>query len=96
MLCRDGIIGKADNTIKNGKGVTHGAVCLLCYELKGFFLSLNSLVFCDFFQIVFCIRYANTFKIKNLTTRKYGGDNFVFFGCGKDKNGMSWRFFQSF
>ena len=96
MFCRNGIIGKANNTIKDGERISHGAVCLLCNELKGFFLGLNPFSFGDFLQIVFCIRYANAFKIKNLTARKYGGDYFVFFGCSKYKNGMGRRFFQRF
>ena len=47
----------------------------------------------DFGKMFFGIFYGNAFEIKYLTTRKYRWYNFMFFGCGQNKNGMFWRFF---
>ena len=92
----EGIPRKGNNAIKNGKGIAQSSIGFHGNHMQPFFCRLDVFLHGNFHQMPGNVIYSNAAEIENLTARKNGWKNFVFFSGGQNKNSMRRGLFQGF
>jgi len=90
----DVIPAKGNGLVVEGQGISHRPVCFDSQHMQRFRLYLYLFVLGDLCEGTGHLCDANSVKVKNLTARQDGGQNFVFLGGGQDKEGVWGRLFQ--
>ena len=93
-LVGDMPLGGCGHLVKDGEGVAHSAVGLLCDDVEGRRLGVDALMLTDVLQLLDDIGHGDAREIINLATRQDGRDDLLLLGGGKDKDGIFGRFFQ--
>ena len=89
-------ICEAGNTIEHAEGIAHGALAFLCYYVQRGFLGYHAFFAGNALEVRHDIMRSDALEVKYLAAAEYGREYLVFFGCGKDEDGVWWRLFQCF
>ena len=87
---------KTHHLIENRQRIAHGTIRLLCNYIQSFGFSFNTFATSHILQMFYNISHTNAIEIIDLTTRKNGWNNFMFFGRCQHKNSVCWWLFQCF
>lgn len=82
--------------VKDGEGVTHCAIGLGGYHVKGFVVYGYAFLFRYSAQVFHHIGDADTVEVVGLAAAEYGGEYLVLFRCGQDEDGVCRGLFQGF
>ena len=87
-------LGRSGYLVKDGQGVTHGAVSLLGDDVERCWLGLDVFLFTYILQLLHDIGHGDASEVVDLTARQDGGNDFLFLGGSKNENGIFRRFLK--
>ena len=82
--------------VKDGEGVTHGAVGLGGYYVQGFIVNVHPFFLGDATEVPHHVRNADAVEVVGLAAAQDGGENLVLLRGGQDEDGVCRRFLQGF
>ncbi len=94
ILIGDVLAAETYHLVEDGKGVAQGTVGFLGDDVQRFRLGIDAFALGDISQVLGDIVHRNPLEVKNLATRKDGGDNLVLLRRGKDELGIRRWLFQ--
>ena len=80
--------------VEDGKGISHAAISLLCYEGKCFWFCLITLFLSHIHQVVDSILRGHPLEVIHLTSTQDCGKNLMLFGRAEDEDNVGRRLLQ--